>query len=202
MSKVLYIKANPKTDTESRTFRISESFIKEYRNHHPKDEIMTLDLYKEKVTPLTAETITLVKPVRSDLVDKNNPISKYAYQFYEADKYVFAEPLWNLGIPSILKAYMDYITVAGITFAYTVEGPKGLCINKKAINITARGGTYSTGDMAAYEMGDRYLRTILAFVGICEVKTIAAESLDIIGSDVEGIVSKAIQEAKEAAKSF
>jgi FMN-dependent NADH-azoreductase len=46
--KVLYIKANPKSDEESRTFRISEHFIREYKKHHPEDEIITLDLYKEE----------------------------------------------------------------------------------------------------------------------------------------------------------
>lgn len=201
MSKILYIKANPKSDTGSRTFRISESFIEEYKRNHPNDEIITLDLYKENINFLTSETINMVKPVKG-VPDRNNPILKYAVQFFEADKYVFAEALWNLGIPAILKAYIDYITVSGITFMYTAEGPKGLCTNKKAINITARGGAYSQGFMANLEMGDRYLRTIMGFLGITDFKTIAAESLDIIGADVEGIVGKAITEAKEAVKSF
>lgn len=40
---------------------------------------------------------------------RNHPVLKYSYQVLEADKYVFAEPLWNLGVPAILKAYIDYI---------------------------------------------------------------------------------------------
>jgi FMN-dependent NADH-azoreductase len=65
---------------------------------------------------------------------------KYAYQFAEADKYIIAAPFWNLSFPAILKAYIDYICVTGITFKYTAEGPVGLGQGKKAVHIVARGG--------------------------------------------------------------
>lgn len=200
MSKVLYIKANSKPEALSRTFKVSDSFIAAYKKEHPSDEIMTLDLYKENIMFLPESSVVAHAQGASE--GKNDPILKYAYQFLEADKYVFAEPLWNLSIPGILKAYIDYISVSGVTFTYTAEGPKGLCQNKPAVNITTRGGFYSEGPMAAYEMGDRYLRTICGFLGICDFKTIAAENLDVIGSDVDGIVAKAIAEAEKLAKVF
>lgn len=133
---------------------------------------------------------------------KDHPVLKYAYQFLEADKYVFAEPLWNLSIPAILKAYIDYICVTGITFKYTEQGPVGLCQGKKAVNITTRGGEYSEEPFASWEMGDKYLKTILGFLGITDFTTIAANKLDVIGEDVEAIVNKAIKEAEELAKNF
>ncbi len=150
MSKVLYIKANPKCNEDSRTFRISESFVETYKDIHPNDEIITLDLYNEKINFLSLESVNMHKIVPNEA--RNHPVLKYAYQFVEADKYIIAEPFWNLGIPAILKAYIDYISVTGITFKYTAEGPKGLCNNKKAVNITTRGGGYSEGPMAAFEL--------------------------------------------------
>lgn len=200
MSKVLYIKANPKEDKDSRTFQISEAFMDEYKKLNPDDEIITLDLYKEKIDFLSLASVSLHKMPPDDA--RSHPVLKYAYQFVDADKYVFAEPLWNLGIPAILKAYIDYITVTGITFVYTTEGPKGLCSNKKAINITSRGGAYAEGYMASLEMGDKYLRTILGFLGICNFTTIAAELLDVIGADVAGIVDLSKEEARSAAVAF
>jgi FMN-dependent NADH-azoreductase len=201
MSKVLYIKANAKPEGASRTFKISDSFIEAYKQIHPEDEIITLDLYKEGIGLLSTEDInTVFGPKTED--SKNHPILKYAYQFADADKYVIAEPLWNLSIPAILKAYIDYICVTGITFKYTAEGPVGLCRNKNAINITARGGKYSGEPYSAFEMGDRYLRTIFGFLGITDFTTIAAEELDVIGNDVDAIVGNAIKEAQEQAKSF
>lgn len=200
MSKVLYIKANPKNDAESRTFRISEHFVNAYKSLHPDDEVITLDLYQEGIQFLSYESVSMHKPVPGE--HRDHPVLKYAYQFAEADRYIFAEPLWNLGIPAILKAYIDYITITGITFIYTAEGPKGLCSNKKAINIATRGGAYSEGYMATLEMGDRYLRTILGFLGICDFTTIAAEMLDVVGFDVEGAVNQAISQADELVKTF
>jgi FMN-dependent NADH-azoreductase len=201
MSKVLYIKANAKSEGESRTFRISDNFIESYRQFHPEDEIITVDLYKEGISLLSANDINAVFGPKTD-ESKKHPILKYAYQFAEADKYVIAEPMWNLSIPAILKAYIDYICVTGITFRYTAEGPVGMCQGRKAINITSRGGEYSQGPSSAYEMGDRYLRTIFAFLGIIEFTTVSADALDIIGNDVEAIVGSAIKDVQEKAKSF
>ncbi|OPJ57733.1 FMN-dependent NADH-azoreductase [Clostridium oryzae] len=201
MSKVLYIKADAKTDNESRTFQISNSFINSYKELHPDDEIITLDLYKEGINFLPqGKLIELHTPKPGE--GKNHPILKYAYQFAEADKYVIAEPFWNLSIPAILKAYIDYVCVSGITFQYTAEGPVGLCTGKAAINITTRGGEYHSSSASVYEMGDKYLRTILGFLGIRDLMTICAEGLDIIGNDVDALVGNAIKSAKEISKNF
>ena len=201
MSKLLYIKANAKPEGESRTFKISDSFIQAYRESHPEDEIITLDLYKEDINFLTPDDIQTVFGPKTD-ESRKHPILKYAYQFAEVDKYVIAEPMWNLNIPAILKAYIDYVSVTGITFKYTAEGSVGLLQGKKAVNISARGGEYSQGPFASYEMGDRYLRTIFAFFGITDFTTVAADSLDVIGNDVEGIVGESIKKAQEIAKKF
>jgi FMN-dependent NADH-azoreductase len=201
MSKVLYIKANAKPEGESRTFKISDSFIEAYKENNPDDEIITLDLYKEGIGMLPEnDLMSLHRPNPGE--GKNHPILKYAYQFFEADKYIIAAPMWNLSIPAILKAYIDYVCVTGITFKYTAEGPVGLCQGKKAVHIVGRGGEYSEGPAVAYEMGDRYLRTIFGFFGITDFTTIAAEKLDVIGEDVQAIVKNAIKKADQNAKNF
>ncbi|MFA7637066.1 MAG: FMN-dependent NADH-azoreductase [Monoglobales bacterium] len=201
MSKVLYIKANAKEEGESRTFRISDSFIEEYKALNPNDEIITLDLYKEGITFLPVGQLNEIHTPAPD-TERDHPVLKYAYQFFAADKYVIAEPFWNLSIPAILKAYIDYVTISGITFKYTADGAVGLCHGKKAVNIVTRGGDYGSGPAAAFEMGDRYLKTIFGFLGITDFRTIAANGLDIIGNDVNAIIEKAISEAKEVAKDF
>jgi FMN-dependent NADH-azoreductase len=201
MNKVLYIKANAKPDGASRTFQISDAFVEVYKKYNAKDEIITLDLYKAGIHELTPQDIMDVFGPKTE-ESKNHPILKYAYQFLEADKYIFAEPMWNLSIPAILKAYIDYICVTGITFKYTQTGPVGLCTGKKAVNITTRGGVYSQAPGADYEMGDRYLRTILGFLGIQDYAIISAESLDVIGQDVSALVHNAIEIATEKAKHF
>ena len=57
MSKVLYIKANIKEDGQSRTFRVSDSFVEEYKKNNPEDEVVVLDLYKENIDFLRPEDL-------------------------------------------------------------------------------------------------------------------------------------------------
>ena len=201
MSTVLYIKANAKPKGESRTFQISDAFIAAYKEKHPEDNIITLDLYKENIGFLNLDDLNSLFGQKND-ESKNHPILKYAYQFLEADKYLIAEPLWNLSIPAILKAYIDYICVNGITFQYTENGPVGLCKNKKAINIVTRGGYYSEDPGASMEMGDRYLKKVFAFLGIRDFTTVSADGLDVTGNNVNAILQKAIKEATDKLDTF
>lgn len=198
MSKVLYIKANIKNEGESRTFKVSNSFVEEYMKNNPQDEVIVLDLYKEKIDFLRPEDLGVVFGPKSE-DSKKHPVLKYAYQFAEADKYIIAAPMWNLSMPAILKAYIDYVSVTGITFKYTEKGPVGLLNDKKAVHIVSRGGEY--GD-APYEMGDRYLRTILGFFGIHDIETIAIENLDVAGVDVQGKIEEGIEKSKLIAQKF
>ena len=198
MSKVLYIKANIKSEGESRTFKVSDNFVEEYKRNNPEDEVIVLDLYKEKIDFLRPEDLGKIFGPK-DEESKKNPILKYAYQFAEADKYIIAAPMWNLSIPAILKAYIDYVSVVGITFKYTAEGPVGLLNNKKAVHIVSRGGEYGN---APYEMGDRYLRTILGFFGINDIETIAIENVDVQGADVQGKIEECIKKANLIAQKF
>lgn len=201
MSKVLYIKANAKLEGQSRTFMISDDFVERYQKAHPEDEIITLDLYKEHIDFLPVGGLDIIH--RPDIEkDRNHPILKYAYQFLEADKIIIAAPFWNLGFPAILKAYLDYVTINGITFKYTAEGPVGLCSGQKVLHFVARGGVYSAEPYASFEMGDRYLRTLLGFLGVRDFTTIAAEGLDVIGNDEKEIVNDAIQRAAGLIEKF
>lgn len=201
MKKVLYIKANIKPEGQSRTFKVSDNFIEEYKRLNPEDEIITLDLYKEGIDFLRPEDLGVVFGPKTE-ESKKHPILKYAYQIVEADKIVVAAPMWNLGSPAILKAYFDYVSVTGITFKYTAEGPVGMCKADKALIVSGRGGDYSNEITSQFEMGERYIRAILSFFGVKDIKSVSAENLDVIGIDVDKVVSDSIEQAKEIAKDF
>lgn len=198
MSRVLYIKANIKPEGQSRTFKVSDEFVEEYKKNNPNDEVVTLDLYKENIDFLRPKDLEKLFSFK-DEESKNHPKLKYAYQFAEADKYIIAAPMWNLSIPAILKAYIDYVSVSGITFKYTAQGPVGLLNNKKAVHIVSRGGDYNN---SPYEMGDRYLKTILGFFGITDMKTIALDNTDTGVVDINEIIENGKKQAKEIASKF
>lgn len=199
MKKVLYIKANPKPDSESNTFRLANEFIEEYKNNNPDDEITILDLYKEGIKLLDGNM------VREIFAGIDNEVKKQAQFFADSDKYIIAAPMWNLSIPAILKAYIDYITYVGITFKYTEQGPVGLLADKskKAIHIVTRGGIYSEGPAVDYELGDKYLRRIFAFMGIQDFKTIKLELTNVLqGEALEEARRRANEEARRMAREF
>ncbi len=200
MAKLLYIKSSPKGEY-SNTNAVSDKFIEEYKSINPNDEVITLDLNNEDLKFLSGQDLADVFGPK-DEASKNHPILKYAYQFLEADKYVFSTPMWNLGFPAVVKAYIDYITVTGITFTYTEQGPVGLCNDKKALHIVSRGGDYSNEYTAPLEMGDRYLKTILGFLGIQDYTTVEADGVDVATNDKDQIISDAIKEAKSLASNF
>lgn len=101
-------------------------------------------------------------------------------EFLDADIVVIGVALYNLGVPSQLKAWIDRVIVAGRTFRYTAEGQvEGLATSKRVILNVARGGVYSAGSPAAsFEHTETFLRATFGFIGI-PVEVVIAEGLAI-----------------------
>ncbi len=95
-----------------------------------------------------------------------------------ADVLVIGVPIYNFGVPATLKAWIDLIARARMTFHYTERGPEGLLTGKKAYLLVASGGTPVGG---AIDFATPWLKHVLAFVGITDVEVIAAERLMIQG---------------------
>ena len=89
-----------------------------------------------------------------------------------ADVLVIGLPIYNFSVPAALKAWVDQIARAGVTFAYTPEGPKGLLEGKRAIVTVSSGGVPVGSD---YDFATGYLRHVLGFVGITDVVLVAAD---------------------------
>ena len=97
-----------------------------------------------------------------------------------ADLLVIGAPVYNFGPPATLKAWIDLIARAGVTFQYTGAGPEGLLTGKRAIIVVASGGTQLG---SAADFTSTYLRHVLGFIGITDVTLIAADALMIAGED-------------------
>ena len=90
----------------------------------------------------------------------------------DADVWLIATPIYNFGVPASLKAWIDQIARARLTFRYTDQGPKGLLSGKKVYILTATGGT-EVG--SAIDFATPWLRFVLDFLGITDVEVIAAD---------------------------
>jgi FMN-dependent NADH-azoreductase len=121
-------------------------------------------------------------------------------EFLAADIVVIGAGLYNFGVPSQLKAWVDRIAVAGKTFRYTEKGPEGLAGNKRVILAIARGGYYGAGSpFASFEHGESYLRNVFAFLGVSNPEVIIAEGL-AVGPEQREAGVKAATDAVAALK--
>ncbi|MEO0655208.1 MAG: NAD(P)H-dependent oxidoreductase [Pseudomonadota bacterium] len=102
-----------------------------------------------------------------------------------ADTIVIGLPIYNFGVPAALKAWVDQVARAGMTFRYSETGPVGLLEGKRAIVIIASGGT-EVGSEIDFATG--YLRHVLSFIGITDVEIVTADRLMI---DAEGTMKAA-----------
>ena len=96
-------------------------------------------------------------------------------ELQQADVIVIGAPIYNFGVPASLKAWVDMIARARLTFRYTENGPEGLLKNKKAFVVIASGGVPVDSPV---DFATPYLRQALSFVGITDVEIIPADELN------------------------
>lgn len=111
----------------------------------------------------------------------------------QADTIVIGAPIYNFSVPSTLKAWIDLVARAGVTFRYTETGPIGLLEGKRAIVAVASGGTQVGSDI---DFATTYLRHVLGFIGITNVEVVAADQLSM---DSEGSLARAKSAISELA---
>ena len=96
-----------------------------------------------------------------------------------ADVIVLTAPIYNFSVPSVLKAWIDQICRAGLTFRYTEEGPQGLLSDRPVYLVMASGGV-PFGSPVDFASG--YLKQVFRFIGIEDIRLIGAER---VAADIE-----------------
>lgn len=151
----------------------------------PKD-VEEIRLYPDGPDGLNAEELQL----RDALLDAGNfdhPMFDHARQFAAADTIVIAAPYWDLAFPAKVRAYLEEVTVSGITFQYGPDGiPQGLCKADKLIYVMTSGGP------VYQNFGFDYVKSLaLNFYGILNIQLVKAEGLDIWGNNPAEILEQA-----------
>ncbi|MHB1186533.1 FMN-dependent NADH-azoreductase [Thiobacillus sp.] len=96
-----------------------------------------------------------------------------------ADVLLIATPIYNFSVPASLKAWIDQVARARLTFRYTEHGPEGLLTGKKAYVLAVTGGT-EVG--SAIDFATPWLTFVLGFLGITEIEVIAADRVMLRGN--------------------
>jgi len=183
MEKILFVNACVRP--ESRTHILAEYALEKLNG-----SVEEVNLERENIQPLNFESLK-----KRDEFLKNSdysaPMLKYAKQFVEADTIVIAAPYWDLSFPASVKAYLEAVTVQGMTFRYNEQGiPQGLCKAKKVYYIMTAGGP-----AADFNFGFDYVKGLCQMLyGISDVVCIKAEMLDVYGVDVEAALEAAKKE--------
>lgn len=190
MAKLLHIIATPRGG-DSRTLKISASFLEILGKKYPQLTVDTIDLFKEKLPPLTLKMVNgkyallSGKDLTGELKAAWQDIERHITRFLSADAYLLSVPMWNFSIPYVLKQYIDIILQPKYLFRYTEKGPEGLVRNKKMVVITSRGGDYSSeSPFHSYDFQEPYLRAIFGLAGITDIVFVNAQPMDAMGPAV------------------
>ena len=160
---------------------LSASIVAQQQALHPGIEIVRRDLATDPVDHLSGlhlaaaqGAVPEAEPLQRDLASGQAALE----EFLAADVVVVGAPMYNFGIPSQLKAWIDRLAVAGRTFSYGANGPEGLAGGKTVIIASSRGGFYGADTQAAFlDHQETYLRGVFGFFGITDISFIRAEGV-------------------------
>jgi FMN-dependent NADH-azoreductase len=158
--------------------RMADQFVSGWLEANDGARLVVRNLAAEPIPHLGAQNVGAFMTKPEDRSAEQKAAADFSEALIEeikhADVIVLGVPMYNFAMPSTLKAYLDQITRAGITFRYTETGPVGLVTGKKAYVFAARGGLYK-GTPA--DTQTQYLTQILSFIGINDVEFTYAEGL-------------------------
>lgn len=183
MRQILIVSVSPRgKQSASRT--AVETLAAKLAARYPSARFVRRDLDAEPVPHLDERTLRAIStkdPAEAErLMEAASPSDRLTDELLASDLVVVATPMWNFGIPSALKAWIDLVVRPGRTFQYTDGGVTGLAKDKKAILVLASGGVFSEGPWRSWDFVEPYLRQILGFIGIIDVQTVRAEGMNIV----------------------
>ena len=164
--------------------RLSAAAVAQWRDQYPETTVFYRDLVSDPVDHLTGELLA----ARNTNPSQHSPAVRQALavgekvldEFLAADVVVVGAPMYNFGIPSQLKAWIDRLAVAGKTFAYTAKGPVGLVEGTTAIIASSRGGFYGPNSpLNAVDHQEKYLSAVFGFFVIKDVRFLRAEGVNV-----------------------
>lgn len=213
MAKVLYITANPNDENHSFSMAAGKAFIETYKGINITDEIVNVNLFKEVIPSIDEDVLSgwgklrvgqQMDALSTEELTKVMRLNEILEQFISADKIIFVTPFWNFLFPPVVKAYIDAVAVPGKTFKYTENGDVGLLGDqgKKVLHIQARGGFYSEGASIDLELGNRYLKQVMGFMGISDFDCLFIEGHSATPNKAAEIKAVGIERAKQLAQSF
>jgi FMN-dependent NADH-azoreductase len=198
--KILNIVTSIKGDA-SFSNKLSNAILDKLKAEYNQIEVETLDLSKTPLPYLSELDISAFYTPAEQQTEAQKETLKHSdkatNEVLNADIIVIGVPLYNFGIPAVLKGWIDQVARAGKTFSYDENGPKGLLTNKKVFLSIASGAIFSDGPYKSYDFSEPYLRAVLGFLGITDVTTFRVE-----GTAIPDFAKNALPKALTAVEEY
>ncbi|RKR07867.1 FMN-dependent NADH-azoreductase [Maribacter vaceletii] len=154
----------------SHSRELADFFEGKWIAENPDGMVIRRDLVKQPLPHIQNNTIegfyTPIQFATSEIKEATALSDELISELKSAHEVLISSPLYNLNIPSNLKAYFDQVVRIGHTFDIYENGYNGLLENKKAFIITAKGGVYKGTSMEKFDFQESYLKAILGHMGI------------------------------------
>ena len=202
--RLLHIDASPRAE-RSRSRAVAKRFLAALS---PAVEVRRLDLWNRALPTLGGGMIEgrysllMGAPVEEGIAREWEEVRRIAKNFLEHDAYLISTPMWNFGIPYILKHYIDVVTQPGITFRNDAAGNvEGLAAGRRALVIAASAMPFGMNEsIAGLDHQARYLEAWLAFIGVEQVRTIRVSPTFGPEDEVVEAIEKAAGTAEQVAR--
>lgn len=199
MKTLLQINASLHSD-RGQSSVLASQFVDKWRQSNPDGRVVVRDLGANPPPHLTAERfqafLTAPEQRTASQVAFTAESDELINELESADIVVIGLPMYNFGIPSTLKAWIDHIARAGKTFSYTANGPVGLLRDRPVLLFAARGGFYKG---TPRDTQSAYMTHFLNFIGIRDIEFVYAEGLAMGDDARQQALSKAMQSIEQIA---
>ncbi len=164
---------------DSHSRGLADYFEKNWKIIYPEGIVIYRDLAKQQLPHIQNNTIEGFYTPSEQMSPQNKKATALSDELISelksADEILISSPLYNLNVPSNLKAYLDQVVRIGHTFNINENGYYGLLENKTTYLITVKGGVYKGTQMERYDFQEPYLKAILAHMGITTQKLFSLE---------------------------
>lgn len=201
MRRILHVNSSPRT-TQSKSLALALTFLDCRREAEPGTEVDTWNLFDE---PLPAYGATAAdakmaafagQPLTTEQTAEWDQAQRVFERFAAADDYVFNVPMWNHGVPYVLKQWIDLITQPGWVFGFDFEqGYHGLLQDKRAF-VVYTSGVYQAGRPASFgsDFHSTFFNDWLRFVGISDIREVTFGGNNLMYPDAAAAAQHEIAE--------
>lgn len=179
---ILHITASPR-GSESLSKQLGKAIASKLSDNHPGGILHEHDLSQTPYPHLEEVHLSSFYSVPESRTAAQAEAVRHSDdaidELFKADTIIISTPMYNFGIPSALKAWIDHIARAGKTFSYSASGAEGLLKNKKVFLAIATGAVFSEEPYQPMDFTENYLKALLGFLGITDVTTFRVEGVAI-----------------------